>query len=84
MVKPLFALASRVLVTNGSFVSNMKRIQGGFLAQENLVLAKRYIRELQQALDQIEDNLSPLASPSTQIRNPSPPTLAHVAAQSPS
>jgi hypothetical protein len=83
MVKPLFTLASHVLTTNGSFVSNLKRIQHGFLAREQLVLARRYVRTLQDMLDELEDNLSPLASPSTQTHNQSPLTLAHVSSQSP-
>lgn len=74
MVKPFFALASRLLSTNGSLVCNLTRIQSGFLPRENLVQAKRHLADIQTALREIEETLNHASPPSAQTRSPSPPS----------
>lgn len=74
MVKPLFALATRLLSTNGSLVCNLTRIRGGFLPRENLDQAKRHLADIQNTLQEIELSLAPIPSSSAQIRSPPPPS----------
>jgi hypothetical protein len=53
----VFCLANRILATHGSFLSNVRRIQGGFLPERNLKEAREFLQELSKTLDQIEDTL---------------------------
>jgi hypothetical protein len=53
----VFGLANRILSTHGSFVSNIRRIQGGFLTERNLKEAREVLREFSHTLDQIEQSI---------------------------
>lgn len=57
MVKPVYTLAMRILSTNGTLVSSVRRIQSGFLAERNLQEARAYIAEMQSILDEMETTL---------------------------
>jgi hypothetical protein len=50
-------LANRILATHGSFLSNVKRIQVGFLAERNIQEARGYMSELQSMLNEMEETL---------------------------
>ena len=51
------SLANRILATHGSFLSNVKRIQVGFLAERNIQEARGYMTELQSILNEMEESL---------------------------
>jgi hypothetical protein len=51
------SLANRILATHGSFLSNVKRIQVGFLAERNIQEARGYMVELQSILTEMEESL---------------------------
>ena len=52
-----YSLAFRLLDTNAVFVSNVKRIQNGFLPETNLKEARELLEEFRITLDQIEQSI---------------------------
>ena len=52
-----YTLALRLLSSNGSFVSNVRRIQNGFLPEKNIKEARELLEEFKSTLDQIERSL---------------------------
>jgi hypothetical protein len=52
-----YSLAFRLLDTNAVFVSNVKRIQNGFLPERNLKEARELLEEFRITLDQIEQSI---------------------------
>ena len=52
-----YTLALRLLSSNGSFVSNIRRIQSGFLPERNIREARELLEEFKTTLDQIEHSL---------------------------
>ena len=52
-----YTLALRLLSSNGSFVSNVRRIQSGFLPEKNIKEARELLEEFKATLDQIEQSL---------------------------
>jgi hypothetical protein len=59
MVKRLiFGLAENMLVCHGSFIANIKRVQGGFMTDQNLQQARKSILAMQKTLDEIEYTLN--------------------------
>ena len=52
-----YSLTLRMLTTNGSFVSSIRRIQSGFLPERNIKEARELLDEFKLTLDQIEKSL---------------------------
>lgn len=56
-VRHAYSLAFRLLDTNAVFVTNVKRIQNGFLPERNLKEARDLLEEFRATLDQIEQSM---------------------------
>ena len=55
MVTPLaFRLVSQMIRNNGSFMAMLLRIQCGFLPQQNIQDAKRYVEDCCETLKEVE------------------------------
>ena len=52
-----YSLTLRMLTTNGSFLSSIRRIQSGFLPERNIKEARELLNEFKLTLDQIEKSL---------------------------
>ncbi len=52
-----YTLAFRLLDANQGFVTSVKRIQSGFLAERNLKEAREILEQFKVTLDQIEQSM---------------------------
>lgn len=52
-----YSLAFRLLDANHGFVTNVKRIQSGFLAERSLKEAREMLDQFKVTLDQIEQSM---------------------------
>lgn len=56
-VRHAYSLAFRLLDANSTFVSNVKRIQNGFLPERNIKEARELLEQFRTTLDEIEQSI---------------------------